>query len=93
MHQSDPLLELPPTQNRWNSIRPEQEINILNSDQITSQAGRQPAQFAQPAPERAGLQGEHYFHSLSVVPVPAGAQVTKDVLITYKSFLPSALEN
>ena len=39
-----------------------QKINILNFDQITSHADRQPAQFAQLAPERAGLQGEHYFH-------------------------------
>ena len=64
MQQSDPPSELPQTQNRWNSIRPEQKINILNFCEITSQAGRQPAQFAQLAPERAGLQGEHYFHEL-----------------------------
>ena len=64
MHQSDPLLELLQTQNRWKTIRPEQKINILNFDEITSQAGRQPAQFAQLAPERAGLQGEHYFHAI-----------------------------
>ena len=61
-HKSDPPLELPQTQNRWNFIRPEQKNNIQNFDQITSQAGRQPAQFAQLAPERVGLQGEHYFH-------------------------------
>ena len=66
MHQSDPLLELPQTQNRWNSIRPQQKINILNFYQITSQAGRQPAQFAQLAPERAALQGEHYFREFDV---------------------------
>ena len=49
-----------------------QKINILNFDQITSQAGRQPGQFAQLAPERAGLQGEHYLHEFDAHDAPLG---------------------
>ena len=51
-----------------------QKINILNFDQITSHADRQPAQFAQLAPERAGLQGEHHFHELDARSAPEASR-------------------
>ena len=79
MHQSDPPLKLPQTQNHKNSIRPMQKPRPLNFEQITSQAARQPAQFAQLAPERAGLQGEHYFDEFDAL-----ARVSRTARLPYR---------
>ena len=67
MHQSDPPLKLPQTQNHQNTIRPVQKTRSLNFELITSQAVREPAHFAQPALECAGLQGGHYFDELDAL--------------------------
>ena len=59
----------------------------LNFEQIISQAARQPAQFAQLAPERAGLQGEHYFHELDALgPTRYVADLSRSTEVFYRSF-------